>query len=140
MKTCFKCKETKLLSEFYKHPQMADGHVNKCKECNKKDVRLNRKKKVEYYREYDRKRGARQTNDYQNWYRANYPRKHAAHKAVQSAVNSGCLVPQPCEECNSSENLHAHHDDYSRQLDVRWLCAPCHKDWHLKNGEGLNGD
>lgn len=52
-KVCFKCGEPKKLSMFYKHPRMADGHVNKCKECNKKDVTENRLDKLNYYRDYD---------------------------------------------------------------------------------------
>jgi hypothetical protein len=41
MKKCFKCGIEKELDEFYKHPKMADGHLNKCKDCNKKDVKDN---------------------------------------------------------------------------------------------------
>lgn len=139
MKPCFKCGVTKPLDQFYKHPKMADGHVNKCKECNKKDVTLNRIDKVDYYREYDRERGNRQSVEDLRKYRRDYPGKYRAHTALNNAVRKGLIFSEPCATCGREEDTHGHHDDYAKPLNVRWLCPPCHKAWHMEHGEAPNG-
>lgn len=62
-------------------------------------------------------------------YRDRYPEREAAKKAVMLAVRSGFLVKQSCERCGD-EKADAHHDDYSKPLDVRWLCRIHHGEHH----------
>jgi len=46
MKICFKCGVEKEITEYYKHPQMSDGHLNKCKSCTVKDSKKTTDKKT----------------------------------------------------------------------------------------------
>lgn len=139
MKICFKCKKEKPRSEFYTHKNMADGLLGKCKTCTKETVTKNRTGNAEYYREYDRKRGNRQNAEYRNSYREKYPNKYKAVTMVNNAIRDGKLFREPCEVCGCNKRPHGHHDDYSKPLNVRWLCAIHHKEWHLLNGEAPNG-
>ena len=138
MKKCFKCGVEKDLGEFYKHKQMSDGHLNKCKGCAKNDSTKHRNDNIEKIREYDRGRGNRQSIEYLHEYRNKFPLKYKAHSMVNSAIKSMKLFKEACGECGSDKNTHAHHDDYSKPLNVRWLCAACHSQWHRDNGEALN--
>jgi hypothetical protein len=54
-----------------------------------------------------------------------WPEHEAARKAVGDAVRAGRLIKLPCEVCGDPKS-NGHHEDYSRQLDVIWLCRPCH--------------
>lgn len=137
MKICIKCGGLKPLDDYYKHSRMADGHLNACKECCKSAEKNHRKTNGDAIRERDRERGSRATPEYQREYKAKYPAKHKAHMAVERAVRKGVLVQQPCEICGSINSV-AHHDDYAKPLDVRWLCQLHHIAWHTQNGEGKN--
>ena len=133
-KECFKCKTVKPIEDFYKHPKMLDGHVNKCKECNKNDCTANRNKNIEKFRAYDRKRGkiperAKAAQEISAAWRAKDARRSVAHQRVFKAVRNGSLVRQPCIRCGEVKSL-AHHEDYDKPLEVMWLCQPCHKQRH----------
>lgn len=130
---CRRCGLEKDPSLFYKSNRAS------CKECVKARVRQNRKEKLAYYREYDRVRGSRRTlNDLQN-YRAKFPNKYRAHCRVNNAIRDGKLERGThCEYCGTVSGLVAHHDDYLKPLDVRWMCQACHVNWHIENGEGKN--
>jgi len=148
-KQCFKCGEEKFLSDFYKHPGMKDGHLNKCKECNKKDVRKNRSIKLDYYRQYDRDRamlphrvdsrisysktenGKKSTLKSKKRYRKTNPEKYKAHSVLNNAVQKRKIdKPKTCSMCGKSGRIHGHHHDYSNPLDVVWVCAKCHTEIH----------
>jgi len=139
MKECFKCRQLKPLIAFYKHKQMADGHLNKCKECAKTDSTSHRRSNLDKIRAYDRGRGNRQNADYITGYREKYPRKYKAHIMVGNAIRDGKLFIEPCCDCGAEDGVHAHHDDYAKPLNIRWLCAAHHSQWHRDNGEALNG-
>lgn len=142
MKKCFKCEEVKPLNAFYRHKMMSDGRLGKCKDCTKADTKKNRENKLEYYREYDRKRGCRHAKGYGERYYRSSPIKGQAHNRASRAERKGLIErPDSCEQCGSSRfKLHAHHDDYLKQLNVRWLCPGCHHQWHARHGEADNAN
>ena len=134
MKTCFKCKAVRPLTEFYKHTAMSDGYLNKCKECAKKDSLNHRNQNLEKIRAYDRERGKSPEKKKLNvlinkrW-REEDTRRQKAHNAVRRAILSSALERKCCERCGNEKSL-AHHEDYDKQLEIMWLCQPCHKQRH----------
>lgn len=128
MKACRQCGETKPLTEFYTHKKMADGHLNKCKDCVKGRVAKHREANIDRIRAYDRERGFRGGPGHVAKYKAAHPERRAAQVAVSNAVRDGRLIPLPCFVCG--EKAEAHHPDYDRPLDVVWLCPPHHKQAH----------
>jgi hypothetical protein len=52
-----------------------------------------------------------------------------ARRLLNAAVQSGKVIRLPCEACGNQRS-HGHHEDYTKPLDVRWLCATCHRREH----------
>lgn len=155
-KVCFKCGNEKPLSDFYKHKEMGDGFLNKCKECSKIDTKKNREDKIGYYREYDRSRSSnpnrvQKRKEYsltekgkiisnlskKKWIENNAI-KRAAHLLYANYIRyHKDEIKHNCEVCGINGSLHAHHNDYHKPLEVLYLCPKCHSNWHKENGEGV---
>lgn len=121
---CSVCLELKDEEAFALFAASKRGRVYKCKECSKVYKRQHYLKNKE---NYAAKKRSRQRNS----------SKHKSVSAVYHAIKAGKLVRQPCEECGA-EKAEAHHDDYAKPLEVRWLCRSHHRQWHVEHGEAKN--
>lgn len=141
LKKCFACGLHLPISEFYKHPKMADGRLGKCKICQRNAVTKNREKNLERIRNYDRERSKLphrkiSISEISTKWRKADPRRVRCHNAVARALRAGRLHKHSCERCGELK-VYAHHDNYDEPLNVMWLCQPCHKVRH-KELDALN--
>ena len=127
------------------------SNCSECKSCVRARARDYRAANLERVREYDRQRGldprrkkaVKTRRDrykskkglYIDRYHERHPEVRAAHTAVQIAIKSGSLKVKPCEWCGYAIGVHAHHEDYSKPLEVIWLCRPCHGQRHREINE-----
>ncbi len=143
--SCKSCGLRKYEAEFYRAANAKSGRFSSCKDCVKARVTERRAENIEYVREYDRARGllphrkeavTARAHRYKGKYpaskwRGRNPEKWAAHLKVNNAIRSGKLARQShCSKCGSPYNVQAHHEDYSKPLDVVWLCSRCHMARH----------
>lgn len=150
MKTCFICGKKKALEEFYPHKKMRDGRLNKCKECTKSQEearRIENMKNPEWVlQEMDRQREKERRRREQGKvrketleesrvrllrYRGGDAVRKKAHHITSAAIRDGKLKKKPCEVCGHPL-VQAHHDDYSKPLEVRWLCVQHHNEHHIQ--------
>ena len=134
MKTCIHCKSVKTVDEFYKHPKMHDGRLNKCKSCCTEYAKQRRNNFPEIAKLIDRRKSQtehrkRWAVEYQRKTRSVNKQKYYARTKVSNAIRCGKLLKSPCVKCGSNESQ-AHHPNYSQPLDVVWLCIKHHFEEH----------
>lgn len=63
--------------------------------------------------------------------RLKYPEKRKAQYTLSNALRTGKIKrPNFCSVCNKSCKPQGHHYDYSKPLNVIWMCKKCHSDLH----------
>jgi hypothetical protein len=119
VKQCNKCGAFKPLTAFKLSTLLQGVRYDRCKECFRKQraearlARVFQKAIREGASSIDRDR-----------------LRTIAFSRVGNAVKTGALARTACERCGSSENVEGHHPDYSKPLEVEWLCRSCHKAHH----------
>lgn len=100
-------------------------YVNKNKEKQKEYAKRSREKNPGRFKENIRKNIKLD--------RERYPEKNKARKLLFSALRVGFLIrPTACTKCLTECKPEGHHTDYSKPLDVIWLCRECHNKEHRK--------
>ena len=150
MQTCLKCNTEKPVYDFY------PAQKSECKECTKIRVRNNYRNNIDHYKQYEKERAhlphrmklRNLTNESIKYcvipcnhkafpsmdHRASWiiknPKKNKASTKINTAIAAGKITKLPCTWCGTDKNVQGHHPDYSKPLDVIWLCAKHHKAVH----------
>lgn len=104
----------------------------------------NRERRIKYLQKYYEKNKTslnKRTGEYKNTddgkraqsisQKKSNPLHIRARRLVKRAIKSGALIKKPCVRCGNKK-VEAHHTDYSKPLDVVWLCRPHHLEEHRR--------
>lgn len=112
---CQKCKTTE--GAFVKISKSANKQTYYCRGCNTE--------KLKKYRNTEKGKVAIKQAAKKSYYK--HYTKSMAKAKVSNAISSGKLIrPDKCSTCHKKIFTEAHHFDYSKPLDVLWLCKDCH--------------
>ena len=150
MKKCFKCQQEKSIEEYYRHPRMKDGHLNKCIQCAKNDNKFGKEKRncwicgnLFYTNITEIKRGGGlvcSRNCYYERLRKIVKKGEESHSWKGDKVSRGALhnwvelhlgKPKKCEKCGDTVKGKYDWANISRQYkrnlkDWVRLCRKCH--------------
>lgn len=158
-KKCRLCSKRKSIDDFAAREN--NKTRSECRKCISERNKKLRQDNLEEFRAHDRKRSL--TKEFRERSRkyylkniaseewrlkesarqkvknANYPLKRAANIIVGNALAGGRLIRQPCERCGDAK-AQAHHEDYTKPLDVIWLCKAHHGERHREINEEKRHD
>ena len=133
---CSKCGMWLPNTEYYTDKRTGNGLKAQCKKChitgsittrnpdntrrlNREHMARARRNNLDKFKERERNRLPAS------------PEKVLARSILNAAVKNGKLEkPKQCFKCGSEDRIDGHHEDYSKPLEVEWLCPLCHAARH----------
>ena len=135
--TCDKCQHADYMRAWYQRKTIDERRVwiaqrdpITIRAHDRKRYRKHREKRLAMMKAYSKTNAgkAKRVQANRDWMMRN-PSKRTAQLKVGRAIREKKLLRRACEVCGS--RAQAHHDDYSKPLDVRWLCPKHHAAWHV---------
>lgn len=114
---CSTCKIEKERENFFKNKSRNNNVSAMCKRCAAERDSQKYQNRKHYF------------SAYQKQYSQKFPEKRLAHILVNKALSSGELIKQKCIKCGNPDT-EGHHEDYSKPLEVIWLCNKHHQRLH----------
>lgn len=137
IKKCKICEQIKTISKYYKMViskkgiQLYDSYCQDCRlDYSKNWVNENREHVNKTHREYADKNRPKLA-EYKARHRKLHPDRAKARNAITMKLAKLRLTPLPCATCQATPTQ-AHHKDYSKPLEVTWLCRKHHLEAHNK--------
>jgi hypothetical protein len=132
MKKCSCCKILKSSKDFYKCRSFKDGLQYFCKKCSSRSGKYGKNIRIadKLYQQKKRKLNSAKKLEETNKYNHKYPERYKAIYLVSQAIKKGIIKKLNCRICGRKDTQ-GHHSDYSKPLDVDWLCPIHHKLLHL---------
>lgn len=125
---CFRC--GKEYYSYYKH-KIRQSCSMECRKTSKEEKRTRDRIRQKAY--YQTEIGRKKIRDLINESNKKFPEKNRARTKLNWSVKNGKIEkPEHCSRCGKkSGRIEGHHEDYSKPLDVIWVCKPCH--WVVDN-------
>lgn len=140
MKACGNCGRVKVQDDFPRDRSKADGRHSVCRDCKSlydADYRGRNHEKLAAAKKAERLADPQRVYARVRRHEKRYPEKDKARRDFHHALEAGRVIkPTECERCGARPrpyDLHGHHADYSKPLEVEWLCRDCHEAEHHKS-------
>jgi len=142
-KTCCKCGRAMPFAEFPRDSIKKDGLSSYCRACNSAVAKAWHVAHREQYRERAKRyRATHRKECTERWNRCrlkNLEYYKLIHRVGETARRADGMPNRICAVCGTTENVHYHHPDYTKPLEVVPLCALHHKATHSQSTERIEG-